>query len=551
MHPIIPPRPEVAAALLSAGMELRHRATGQHHRIDWAERIETTVDSGWLGPGSPHPFIHRRTGDGLAISINGAIYRDPCGRSLPGIADLLADYELPPFPFSPRFNCGGQTLMFMEQQAGFRFYSKQRDVILSVASRTGALIAVDTGGGKTLIGISLLRLLRPRCSLVLAPQGLLDQWGQQFARFWPGQEVKRLTAADIRESRIPNGIWISYHHEFLLNDGGLAARLAPEAIDCIIIDEAHLLMNSETIMASTLFRLRPQLRYALTATPVPNRLDDPYPLCRWLLPGHGFRPPRTEELRLHSDGRREIPPPTTPLSPSLYAADLAPVVVAVRKSDMRPDLPSCRVEIVRHPMSPELRASYQHISERWTMQRGDPGTIARVRQSLQRGLCARGDGPKDAAIRQRISRLNERGEKVVVACARTRQTTALSAGLASPSWRIDSTVNAKLHAEHAAAFKQAAAPANLFIGIKCAYGYSFSDVAHLVIGSPEWGLGTVLQTLGRVWRLDSQRPVLCEVHVYADSIEEEIVETLALKESAATAVLYGSQPLLECVNRRN
>jgi hypothetical protein len=550
LTPIVEPRPEVAAAFLRPGMELRRRSTGQLERVHRVERIRVKHEDGWLGPGSPHTEMRVRTGDALSVVVGGCCYRDVPSRTVPTIRDLVRDYELPPVLESKPSQHFCSSLVRMERDAGFSFYDKQFSLISRLATRSGAMPAVDTGGGKTLIGISLIHLLAPRRVLVLPPQGLMPQWLAQFNRFLPGAKVKRLTRADIRDSQIADGIWLSYHHEFLLNDGGLCSLLQPDAFDMVVIDEAHLLMNPETVMAQRLFATSPRLRFALTATPVPNRLTDPYPLCRWLLPGHGFRPPHQEEFIVHDDGRREPVEPVEPLSPALYAADLAPVVVAMRKQDLRPDLPPCTVRIVTHDMSPAQAKSYRHFTEEWTLPKGDAGTIARVRQSHLRNVCALGDTPKNRALANRISSLLSHGERVVVASARTAQSDwiegAIHGELAS---RIDSTVPASQHATEADAFKRGDTDL-LLIGLRCAYGYSFSDVAWMLVASPEWGLGTVLQSLGRVWRLDSQRPVTCEIHVAAGTIEEEVVRTVALKESAATAVLYGSPPLLDGVIQR-
>lgn len=541
MNPILPPRPEVVAALLHPGSPLKHRLSGAVRLVERADRIRTKLESGWLGPGSPHAWVRVREGTTLAIKVGDHIYRE-YGDG-PRVADLWRDYELPaPLHHVPTL-AARQALEVMEQQGGFRFYPRQALVTLAVAATPGALVAAETGAGKTLMGIALTYIHRPPTTLILVPQGVLQQWQEQFAKFWPGQEIRRLAAGDIGRGVVSPGIWLSYHHEFLLNHGGLARQLDPQAFDQVVVDEAHLLQNPDTLMGDALWRLQPRWRYALTATPVPNRLRDIYPLCRWLRPEVEYHYNNQAEYILHADGRRVPVDPVEPLSPALFAAELSPVVAAVRKTDLRPDLPPCHVRIVRHELSPEQRKTYSFYENEWTLPRGDGGTIARVRLNHLRNVCARGGIQKNEALVRRILDLVGSGEQVVAACSRTLQSTWLETRVAPhldcPVARIDSTIPAGCHAVQARVFREGQAQV-MFIGARCAYGFNWNNCAWLLIGSPEWGLGTILQVLGRVWRLDSPRPVHCEIHVCAGTVEERMIRTVALKESAATAVLYGS-----------
>lgn len=233
-----------------------------------------------------------------------------------------------------------------------------------------------------------------------------------------------------------------------------------------------------------------------------------------------------------------------PVDPILFSAELMRVVVAVRKIDLRPDLPPITVNIHRVAMSKEHRDLYEFISNDWRPKKGDAGTVVRLRMSKQRETCVKtGDfNWRNQCVLDRIVQLVGKGEQVVVGCARTEQSSWLASEvkkLGLSFSRIDSTRAASKHGEAADKFK-AMETQFMLIGVRCAYGYSFPECAHGILASPEWGLGTVIQFYGRFYRLNSNRPVTCDVFICKDTVEEEMIDTLGLKEHAANTVLFGN-----------
>lgn len=560
--PIMPPRRSELAAYLRPGQKLVNRNTATSHTIDRVSRVRTHVIL-------DHPAgKHHLVGTTLAIKIGDRIYAEH-GHHIP-IDRLWEDYyplhihEAYMLKDGCEYGSHHGRLKAMEILAGFKFYPGQAALITAVAAVPGALIAAETGCGKTLIGMALANLHRPITCLMLVPQGVIKQWLDEFAKFWPGQEVRQLTQDSIVDGRVAPGIWMSYHEEFLLNDGGFISKLAPHAFDMVILDEGHLRQNPSTKMGDRLWKLEPRYRYVLTATPIPNRIADIYPICRWIRPDLTFKyNDQHEWIELADGGRKELEP-TVPLSPSLFAMELKRIVVAVRKVDLRPDLPPLTIDIHRIGMNEDQARVYSFFENEWKPERGAGGTVTRLRITHLRAACATPNavsvragyngGPvlfgrpslRDIAVLGRIGQVViSLGEQVVVGCARTEQNDYYARHLTEkgiPFARIDSTKPAWMHAAQAQLFKSGHARVML-IGVKCAYGYSFPECNHGILASPEWGLGTILQYLGRFYRLNSQRPVDCQIYICKDTVEEPMVYQLGLKESAANAVLFGSDAL--------
>lgn len=437
--------------------------------------------------------------------------------------DLLLPLLPPPVPRALPWL---DQLAQMEIEGNFRFYPGQPVFISHLAQASGVLIAAEVGCGKTLMAIALVRLLRPRRCLIIAPQGVIigkgedvSQWEAEFTRFLPGQPVERVnTVKDALASA--TGVHLTYMQEALMTGGGWLDQIDPAFYDMIIVDEAHLLQNHRTIMAQSLFRLNPRWRYALTATPVGNKVEDCYRLVRWLQPSFYIYEPYSSK------------PVLVPASPLLTYKSLAHAVAPIRKRDIRSDLPPLVVHKIMVKMDEPERLAYEKLAATFTLPRGGAGQIERVRLTMLRNLVA-GFDSKVRAINAR------RNGPRVVACARVQQTGLIVKGVGEHTYgRIDSTRNPSLNARTASQFRDGEI-SDLYLGIKCAYGYSFPDCSAIHLGSIEWSWGALDQACGRVYRINSMKPVDAWVYLSEDTIEEQMFDQVCAKQSAAYMALYG------------
>lgn len=165
-------------------------------------------------------------------------------------------------------------------------------VLRQMAGR--AILADEVGLGKTIeAGLVLSELrLRGLASrvLVLAPTGLVGQWGEELERKfalptvlatpqgWGGASGSRATGK---------------HDESIVLASLATARrdrmrelLASEEWDLVVVDEAHRVRNPRTASSKLVRAMRTRFMLLLTATPVENRLDDLYHLVSLVRPGH-------------------------------------------------------------------------------------------------------------------------------------------------------------------------------------------------------------------------------------------------------------------------
>ncbi len=155
----------------------------------------------------------------------------------------------------------------------------------------GGILADDMGLGKTLQVIAVLMAAciegKEGTSLVVAPASLVFNWGEEFQRFAPELEVCLI--AGTREERKQK---IEQYQGFdvLVTSYDLLKRDAPlyEGKEFLyqIIDEAQYIKNHTTSAAKAVKIIRSRTKYALTGTPIENRLSELWSIFDYLMPGY-------------------------------------------------------------------------------------------------------------------------------------------------------------------------------------------------------------------------------------------------------------------------
>ncbi|MCH5341258.1 MAG: SNF2 helicase associated domain-containing protein [Acetatifactor sp.] len=159
------------------------------------------------------------------------------------------------------------------------------------AWKFGGILADDMGLGKTLQAIAVLLALKQegkkRTSLVVAPASLVYNWGEELRRFAP--ELSCEIIAGTQEERIQKleayGAFdvIVTSYDLLKRD---IAEYEGKEFLCQIIDEAQYIKNHTTAASKAVKGIKSRTRYALTGTPVENRLSELWSIFDYLMPGY-------------------------------------------------------------------------------------------------------------------------------------------------------------------------------------------------------------------------------------------------------------------------
>ncbi len=148
----------------------------------------------------------------------------------------------------------------------------------------GGVLADDMGLGKTLqlLALHLHRQPAGRPTLVVCPVSVLGNWAREAARFIPDTPVHRYHGP----GRTLDGI---DDHTLVLTTYGVVRReveaLSSVRWGLVAADEAQAVKNPLSRTARALRRIPSDARFALTGTPVENRLVDLWSLLDWTTPG--------------------------------------------------------------------------------------------------------------------------------------------------------------------------------------------------------------------------------------------------------------------------
>ena len=162
-------------------------------------------------------------------------------------------------------------------------YDYQVEGAKFLADSGRALLADEMGLGKTVQAILAAAVLRHakrpvRRVTVVCPASLRAGWQDEIAR-WLGEETVFVEGPRARRRRtIEEGApWLITHYEQLLRDHADHARCAP---DLLIVDEAQRVKGVAAKTARALKSVPARHLFALTGTPLENRLEEAYAIAQ-------------------------------------------------------------------------------------------------------------------------------------------------------------------------------------------------------------------------------------------------------------------------------
>ena len=161
----------------------------------------------------------------------------------------------------------------------------------------GGILADEMGLGKSL---QLLTLLESRkgngCSLIVCPASLVYNWAAECEKFTPDQRVEVVAGSKAERRRVLAGIRQTQENgmpadgpDIIITSYDLLRRDIDDyegcTFDCVALDEAQYIKNHTTKIAKAVKRLQGRHRFALTGTPIENRLSELWSIFDFLMPG--------------------------------------------------------------------------------------------------------------------------------------------------------------------------------------------------------------------------------------------------------------------------
>lgn len=209
------------------------------------------------------------------------------------------------------------------------------------AYKFGGILADDMGLGKTLQIISVLLASKKENSgknppsLIVCPASLIYNWYEEFHKFAP--DMKILTISGIASERKKLIAQVK-DYDAVITSYDLLKRDISEYDDknflYQIIDEAQYIKNHSTAASKSVKLIHSKYRFALTGTPIENRLSELWSIFDYLMPNflYGYETFRKDiEIPIVKKNDKEVS--------NRLRRIVSPFILRRIKSDVLKDLP--------------------------------------------------------------------------------------------------------------------------------------------------------------------------------------------------------------------
>ncbi len=418
----------------------------------------------------------------------------------------------------------------------------------------GGVLADDMGLGKT-VQVLGLHLERGGQTLVVCPASLIGNWEREAARFSPTVAVRRYHGPErTLDDLAPGGIVLTTYG-VARRDG---ARLVEVGWDLVVADEAQAIKNPLSRTARAMRTIPAGARFALTGTPVENRLTDLWAILDWTTPGllgplERFRRQVAVPVERHRD----------PDAAASLAAMIRPFVLRRRKSDptVAPELPPKTETDRLVPLTGEQTTLYRAVVAEILDQIGQSDGISRRGLVLklltalkqicnhpaqylgQAGPLGRRSGKLDA-VSELVEVIVDEDDAVLmftqyVAMGRLLQRHLDEQGLRTLFLHGSVPVNGRQQMVD----RFQAGDADVFvISLKAGgTGLNLTRATHVVHYDRWWNPAVEDQASDRAWRIGQDRPVQVHRMVCEGTVEDRIATVLEDKRVLADTVVGGGE----------
>ena len=431
------------------------------------------------------------------------------------------------------------------QEEGYRWMCALADCHL------GGILADEMGLGKTIQSIAFLLHTREN-ALIVCPASLLYNWESEVHRFAPG-----LTVQTIRGTAAQRKALLQEEADVYITSYDLLKRdteaYAERTFGTVLIDEAQYIRNAGTQAAQAVKKLQAKRRFALTGTPIENRLSDLWSIFDFLMPGFLYRYPQfkkaIEQPILNDDDAARL----------RLARMVTPFLLRRKKSDVLRELPD-KVEQVRYvDLTPRQQKLYQAQEQqlRQSLQKDDDkafqanriqylSALTRLRQ-----LCCDpalfledydgGSGKVNACL-DLLEELTQSGHKVLVFSQFTSMLDILRAEATARG--LDSLcltgANTKEQRRNMVRQFQEGEVMVFFISLKAGgVGLNLTAADRVIHIDPWWNAAAEDQASDRTHRIGQKNTVFITKLVAQHTVEERILALQEAKRALSDSVMSG------------
>ena len=435
----------------------------------------------------------------------------------------------------------------------------------------GACLADDMGLGKTIQILSLLLVLRNQNrdqrqpSLLVAPASLLANWAWELERFAPSLNAliahpSALPAADLM-TLAPGRL---QDVDLVITSYGSLLRIpwiADASWRLVVIDEAQAIKNPDAKQTRIAKKLKAQAKFALTGTPVENRIGDLWSIFDFTNPGLLGTSEQFSNFVKRLEGRTHNP--YAPLRELVR-----PYILRRLKTDKTviADLPD-KTEVKAFCQLSRMQAALykQAVEELAEALDGADGIrrkglvlsfLMRFKQIcnhpsqwLGDGAWSEEDSGKWARLRDIVEVIAAKQEKVLVFTQFREMTAPLAAFLGSIFGRaglvLHGQTEVKKRRDLVRRFQEEEAVPFFVLSLKAGgAGLNLTAASHVVHFDRWWNPAVENQATDRAFRIGQNKNVLVHKFVCRGTVEEKIDQMIESKRQLSKDLIEGGAELL-------
>ena len=417
----------------------------------------------------------------------------------------------------------------------------------------GGILADDMGLGKTVQVLSYLLALReqggnPLPSLIVCPASLVLNWAEECQKFTPelncvvvdGDAAHRAQLAEQWDGA--DVVVTSY--DLLRRDETLYEN---QKFYACILDEAQAIKNHTTQKYKAVCGVNSRVRFALTGTPVENRLGELWSIFSFLMPG--YLPPYKSFC---SRFEKPITQENDPAAVRRLNQLTGPFILRRMKSEVLKELPPKTENVYRIELEEEQRKLYLAavVDAREKLRAAKPEDKMAVFAVLMRlrEICCDprliadnwtgGSAKLDACI-ELVTSAVESGHRILLFSQFTSMLELLARRLDAEGvshFTLQGSTPKPVRAELVRRFNGGEASVFLISLRAGGTGLNLTAADIVIHYDPWWNVAAQNQATDRAYRIGQQNPVQVYKLIAQDTIEEKIVELQQAKQDLAETV---------------
>jgi len=433
------------------------------------------------------------------------------------------------------------------------------------------ILADDMGLGKTIQILSLLQKIKEKKKtkkpfLVVVPTSLIFNWKNEIKKFTPTLSTY-IHYGSTRDKTQKNFLSILKEKDIVITSYGTLKNdlslFALEEFEYIILDEAHIIKNPESINARAVSALRGKSKLAISGTPIQNNLMELWSIFNFISPGY---------LGTYNSFKEDFSIPIE-VEKDKTAADkltklINPFLLRRSKNIIADELPEKTEITLKTDFLEEEEVVYNiwkdHYSSEISKSIKDKG-LNKSRMKILQGLTKlrqlslhpkmvdskyTGSSGKFDMLMMEIEKITSEGHKVLVFSSFVKMLDIIKEDLEKKGIKYSYLTGSSRNREQIVnEFQECKSARPFLISIKAGgVGINLTSADYVFIVDPWWNPAVEMQAMDRAHRIGQKKPVFVYKMIAKDSIEEKILDLQKSKKKLVEDIITTEESLSKAID---